>query len=152
MSSRLFQKVREENGLCYSIYTFTAGHLDVGVAGVYVALGKSTENQAISLSRQVVEDFARNGPDNGELERTREQIKANMLMSLESTSSRMQHLGQNELMLNRVPTPDDIIRELDAVTAGGVTELAREIFDMKNASFSVVGQVDEESVYRELLG
>ena len=152
MSSRLFQRVREENGLCYSIYTFTTGHSDVGVMGLYMALGKSTEAQAISLCRQVIEGFAQNGPTAEELGRVREQIKANMLMSLESTSARMNHLGQNELMLGSVPAPDDIIRELDAVTAEGVTELAREIFDMKNASCSVVGQAADEEVYRGLLG
>ncbi len=149
MSSRLFQTVREENGLCYSI--FTAGHLDTGVCGVYSALGKSTEQQAIRLVRDVIEKFAKNGPDPEELSRVREQIKANMLMSLESTSSRMHHLGQNELMTGKIPEPDDIVEELDAVTTERVTELAREIFDMDNASLSVVGQVEDESVYRKIL-
>lgn len=152
MSSRLFQKVREENGLCYSIYTFTAGHLDAGVMGVYIATGKSTEEQAVTLCRQVIEDFAKNGPTAEELGRVREQMKANMLMSLESTSARMNHLGQNELMLKRIYEPDDIIRELDAVTAEGVTELARELFDLSRVSCSVVGQIENEGLYQKLLG
>ncbi|MCL2081973.1 MAG: insulinase family protein [Oscillospiraceae bacterium] len=151
MSSRLFRSVREEHGLCYSIYTFTAGHLDTGVFGVYSALGKNTERQALSLVREVLECFAKHGPGPDELDRVREQIKANLLMSLESSSSRMHHLGQHELMTGKIPEPDDIVKELDLVTADRVTELAQEVLDMKNVSLSVVGNPDNKENYQELL-
>lgn len=142
MSSRLFQTVREQNGLCYSIYSFSAAHADNGVLGVYTALNKETEKQAIDLSCEVIRRFADEGPQEHELDRVREQVKANVLMSLESTSSRMHHIGQNELLLGHVPTPEEIIERYDAVTCEGVRELAQSIFDFKKVSFSAVGQVE----------
>lgn len=150
MSSRLFQAVREQNGLCYSIYSFSAAHKDTGVLGVYTALGKETEEQAIRLSLEVITEFAEHGPKEHELDRAREQIKANVMMSLESTSSRMNHLGQNELLLGYVPTPDEIIEKYDAVTAEGVRELAGEVFDFSKASFSAVGNI-EDTDYSKLI-
>ncbi len=142
MSSRLFQTVREQNGLCYSVYSYTAGHADAGLFGIYTALNKETESQAIRLICDVVRRFAEEGPTDKELFRVREQIKANVLMSLESTSSRMHHLGQNELLMNHVPTPDEITERYDAVTCEGVRELAGDIFDFESLSFSAVGNVE----------
>lgn len=152
MSSRLFQTVREQNGLCYSIYSFTANHNDTGVFGVYSALGKNTEMQALRLARQEITRFAESGPEPAELDRAREQIKANVLMSLESTSARMMHLGQNQLLLGKIPQPDDIIARLDDVSRDKVTELARRVFDFSRVSFSAVGQVAPEESYREVIG
>ena len=152
MSSRLFQMVREQKGLCYSIYSFTANHADTGVLGIYTALGKETEKQALRLTREVIDDFVVKGPKAHELERVREQIKANILMGMESTSSRMTHIGQGELLTGRVPEPDEIIKKLDAVTVERVTGLAKRVFDFDRVSFSAVGQVDSEGAYRETVG
>lgn len=151
MSSRLFQKVREQNGLCYSIYSFTAAHADTGMLGVYTALGKETEEQALSLTLRVIRELTENGPAPAELDRVREQIKANVLMGLESTSSRMHHLGQSELLTGRVNSPDEIIERYDAVTREGVWDLARRVFDMEQMSFSAVGNV-ENTDYHALTG
>ena len=142
MSSRLFQTVREKNGLCYSIYSYTSAHADTGLFGIYTALNKDTEIQAIKLIREIVQDFADAGSTQHELDRAREQIKANVLMSLESTSARMNHLGQSELLMKYVPTPDEITERYDAVTCDEVRALAGEIFDFGRISFSAVGNVD----------
>lgn len=149
MSSRLFQTVRERNGLCYSIYSFTAAHADTGVLGVYTALGKETERQALELTLRVITELVESGPAPAELDRVREQIKANVLMGLESTSSRMHHLGQSELLTGRVSTPDEIIERYDAVTREGVWDLARRVFNMEQMSFSAVGNV-ENTDYRAM--
>ena len=151
MSSRLFQKVREENGLCYSVYSYGAKHRDTGVAGVYLALGRETEKQALELTREVVGAFVKEGPTDVELTRSREQLKANTLMGIESTVQRSSSLGDAVLFYGDTLEPDEIIARIDGVTRESVMELAARIYDFSKISLSVVGKPEDESVYRELL-
>ena len=116
MSSRLFQKVREESGLCYSVYSYTTAYLGTGVMGIYTALSKETELQALGLIRQEIDRLLDGGLTPDELARNVEQLKANVIMGLESTSSRMMSAARNELTYGRAFTPEDIIRGFDAVT------------------------------------
>ncbi|MCL1807298.1 MAG: insulinase family protein [Oscillospiraceae bacterium] len=151
MSSRLFQAVREQHGLCYSVYSYQAAHRDTGVAGVYLGLGRETEKQALELTRKVIEEFTKDGPTEDELSRAREQNKANQLMSLESTVSRSSALGHAALFYGSAMEPDEIAARFDAVTRDDVMEIASNIFDFQNVSLAVVGKPEEESVYRGLL-
>ncbi|MCL2030818.1 MAG: insulinase family protein, partial [Oscillospiraceae bacterium] len=111
---------------------------------------KETEGQALELTLKVIRELAAGGPAEAELDRVREQIKANVMMGLESTSARMHHLGQMELLTGRASTPDEIIENYDAVTAEQVWELARRVFDMGQVSLSAVGDV-EGTDYRAAL-
>ncbi len=151
MSSRLWQQVREQRGLCYSIYSYGSGHADTGLYAVYTALGRETEEAAIRTIVDAVKDFRDGGVTQAELDRAREQSKANVLMGLESTQARMAHLGRSELMMGEVLTPDQIIAAYDAVTAEDVRGLAEEIFDFSRASLSAVGRVRTADEYRALL-
>ena len=151
MSSRLWQQVREQRGLCYSIYSYGAGHADTGLYAVYTALGRETEEEAIRTIVEAVKAFQDGGVTREELDRAREQSKANVLMGLESTQARMAHLGRSVLMTGEVLTPDQIIAAYDAVTAEDVRALAEEIFDFSRVSLSAVGRVRTADEYRELL-
>ena len=151
MSSRLWQQVREQRGLCYSIYSYGSGHADTGLYAVYTALGRETEEAAIRTIVDAVKDFRDGGVTQEELDRAREQSKANVLMGLVSTQARMAHLGRSELMMGEVLTPDQIIAAYDAVTAEDVRGLAEEIFDFSRASLSAVGRVRTADEYRALL-
>lgn len=151
MSSRLFQQVREQQGLCYSIYSYGASHAETGVFAIYTALGRETERRALTTICQVVRDFAAHGPDQAELDRAREQSKANVLMGLESTQARMSHLGRSTLQTGKVLSADEIIAAYDAVTCEKVRALAEGIFDLKHASLSAVGRVFPAEEYRALL-
>ena len=151
MSSRLWQQVREKRGLCYSIYSYGAGHADTGLYAVYTALGRETEAEAIRTIVDTVKAFRDGGVTREELDRAREQSKANVLMGLESTQARMAHLGRSELTMGEVLTPDQIIAAYDAVTADDVRALAEEMFDFSRASLSAVGRVRTADEYRELL-
>ena len=151
MSSRLFQRVREESGLCYSIYSFSSSYLDSGYFGVYTALGRQTEMQALSLIRQELARFVEQGPDQQEVARTVEQLKSSALMSLESMNSRMTANARNEYLYGRPLTAEDIIRGYDAVTREGVHQLAQRLLDFGQMSFSAVGQVSKESEYKDCL-
>lgn len=151
MSSRLWQEVREKQGLCYSVYSYGAGHEETGIFAIYTALGKETEAQALGTITAVVRNFAAKGVTQAELDRAREQSKANVLMGLESTQARMSHLGRGELLSGEVLEPDQIIAAYDAVTREDVQRLSEEIFRFENLSLSAVGRVATEDEYRELL-
>lgn len=151
LSSRLWQEVREKRGLCYSIYTYGAGHAETGIFAVYTALGQETEALALETIRNVIRDFADHGPTPEELDRARELSKANVLMGLESTQSRMSNLGRGALFQGEPWKTDQVIEAYDAVTAEQVRVLAGEIFDFSRASLSAVGRVGDEAFYRGLV-
>ena len=150
MSSRLFQSIREKQGLCYSIYSFASTYEDTGVLGIYTALNNSTEQKALELIRSECEEIIRNGITQRELNRSREQIKANILMSAENTNSRMSHLARSQLLLGHVPDYEQICQKLDAVTAEDIKNLAGRIIKFENASISAVGREVDRSLYERL--
>lgn len=151
MSSRLFQRVREESGLCYAIYSYAANHLDTGYFGIYTALGKKTEMQAIKLIHDEVEKFLESGPTDEEVARSKEQLKSSTLMGLENMNSRMVANARNLYIHGRVLNEDDIIKGYDSVSREGVHALAKRLLDFGKVSFSAVGQVASEEEYRKNL-
>ena len=151
VSSRLFQRVREQQGLCYSVYSYGAGHADTGVFCVYTALNRETEEQALRTICQVIREFLAEGPTAEELSRAREQSKANVVMGLESTQARMSHAGRSLLFTGRIMSPEEIIAAYDAVTREDVMALAEDIFRWDRASLSAVGQVRTAEEYRAML-
>ena len=151
MSSRLFQEVRETRGLCYSIYSFAAGHADAGLFGIYTALSREAEKTALPLIMQVIRSFLQNGPSQDELTRAREQVKANVLMGLESLSVRMNHFGRNELLLNEVKEQSEVVACYDAVTCEDIRTLAQSTLRPETLCFSAVGRTSRASDYRNLL-
>lgn len=151
MSSRLWQEVREKRGLCYSVYSYGAGHAETGLFAVYTALGKDMEREALNTIATVVKDFADRGVTQAELDRAREQSKANVLMGLESTQARMSNLGRSELLTGFVLEPDGIIAAYDTVTVEDVRRLAGAMFDFSRASLSAVGRVGTAEEYRAYL-
>ena len=153
MSSRLFQQVREKQGLCYTVSSFGSCYRDTGIFSIYTATNKDTELTALATIRQVIEEFTEHGVSQEELDRAREQTKANVLMGLESTYSRMSYLARCELDDGGVVlTPDEMISAYDAVTREEIRALAQETFDLSRASLSAVGRISEEETYRKVLG
>lgn len=152
MSSRLFQTVRERNGMCYSIYSFPSSHVDTGMFSIYVGLGQEDEAKAAKLICNVLRDFCAEGPTREELSRCREQLKSNLLMGLESTNARMHHLGRYELFTDHVVSSDELVAAYDAVTADQVRALANEVFRFDQASICAVGNTGDKAYYRSLIG
>jgi len=150
MSSRLFRAVREDAGLCYEISSFTTAHRDIGLTGVYMALGRESEDKALSMVRDIIADFTEHGPTPDEVERAREQIKSSMVMSLESTQARMNHMGQSQLLLGYTLSQDEVIDRYDAITREGVHTLAQRLLKPAMLSFSAVGRVDKPEEYNQL--
>ena len=151
-SSRLFQELREKRGLCYTVYSYVSDHADAGFLGVYAALNREQEGQALDAMRALVCDLADHGPTQEELDRVREQAKANLLMGSESIQSRMSQLGASALLYGKVRETDELLAQYDAVTRQQLRELAQEIFQMDRASLSAVGRVKAAADYSAWLG
>ena len=151
-SSRLFQQVREQRGLCYSVYSYVADHEDVGLQGIYTAVNLEQEGETLAIIRSILEDLAEHGPTQEELDRVREQATAGLLLGSESIQSRMSHLGNAALLYRKVKTVDEIIEEYNAVTREQLRKLAGEMFDWNNASMSAVGKVKTIADYSKWLG
>lgn len=151
MSSRLFQSVREKNGLCYSIYSYSASHAETGMFSVYTALNQPLEEKAISLILEELARFRAEGPARDELGRCREQLKTTLLMSLESTSARMNHLGRSELAFGRGIPPEEIVERYNAITEEDVRRVAGRVLRFDEISLCAVGQCREAEDYHNLL-
>ena len=143
MSSRLFRKIREENGLCYSVYSFNASYLDTGVSGIYLATNPSTYRKAMDMALAETQRLLVEGPRQEEYERTREQIKANVLMGLESTLSRMNSMARGQLLQGRVLSADEVVAAYDAVDLAACIEAGRMGFDVQQVSRSLVGNIQK---------
>ena len=151
-SSRLFQQLREERGLCYSVYSYVADHADTGLLGIYAAVSRDQEWAALEGARRVALELADHGPSQEEVDRVREQAKANLLMGSESVQARMSHLGSSALLYGRVRETGELLDLYDTVTREQLRDLAGALFRMETASLSAVGRVGSSADYAAWLG
>ncbi len=151
VSSRLFQNIREKNGLCYSIYSFQSSFLDSGLLAIAAAVNKETEIRTLSLIGEQLRKLVQDGVSETELGRAREQAKSSLVMGLESTSSRMLKLGNALTAIGKCMTTDEIIARYDAVTPEIILDLARNRIDFSNVSLSALGKVSTTDEYMEAL-
>jgi predicted Zn-dependent peptidase len=141
ISSRLFQKIREEHGLAYSVYSYNASYTDVGVFGIYAALNPAETEKLIEM---IIHEVRNLTLTEEQLTRTKEQLKSNYVMGQESSLNVMTSIGKSQLLLGRVHTPNDIIAKINNVTLPKIDELKKQVFDFSRMSLSAVGRVDEE--------
>jgi predicted Zn-dependent peptidase len=128
MSSRLFQKVREEMALCYSIYTYQAFYSLCGVSGVYVGTRPATADKAAAAVRDELSRVVDEGLPEAELEQTKRQVKGQVMLSLESTGSRLHRLAGFALHHEPLLGLDGLLAKIDAVTWEDVARVGREYF------------------------
>jgi predicted Zn-dependent peptidase len=140
MSSRLFQKIREERGLAYSVYSGINSFVDAGFLMVYAATAPSQAAETVRLVLAELDALARHGPTADEVAIAREHLKGSLMLSLESTSSRMSNLAQQEIYYGRQFRLEEILKGIDRVTPGRVHAICREIFSGTRASLAVVGR------------
>jgi predicted Zn-dependent peptidase len=129
MSSRLFQRVREELGLAYSVFTYQSFHADAGMHGVYVATAPSTGAQAYDAIRTELAEVAANGLPAAEIAMGQQQLKGQITLSLESVSARMYRAAAVELYGEPYRSLDELLALVDAITPAQVSDVAREFFD-----------------------
>lgn len=141
MSSRLFQEIRETRGLAYSIYSYHTAYLDSGLFTIYAGTALKQTEEVLKLSLDIIDDIATKGLTEAELRKGKEQLKGSLILSLESTSSRMNRLGKNELLLGKHYSLDDMIAKIEAVQLEHVRALTKDLFSHPFA-LSMVGQSD----------
>jgi len=129
MSSRLFQSLRENNGLCYSIYSYTGAFEGAGMLGIYAGLSADMLSPAQKMIDEEIENLCSNAISDYELEKARSQLKCAIIMSRESASSRMSENGRTQLLLGKVRTDDEIIKKVSAITPKDIMRDANDVFN-----------------------
>lgn len=152
MSSRLFQEIREKRGLAYSVYSYHTSYLDNGLFTLYTGTAPKQTEEVLKVSMEVVGEVLTKGLTDAELRKGKEQLKGSLILSLESTSSRMNRLGKNELLLGRHYTLDEIINRIEAVTQDQIRALTKDVFAQPFA-LAMVGQPNDSirSFRRDIL-
>lgn len=128
MSSRLFQDVREQRGLAYSVFSYHSSYQDSGMVAIYAGTGKNQVNQLFETIQDTLKTLKAEGISDKELKNCKEQLKGNLMLGLESTNSRMSRNGKNELMLGQHRSLDEIIQLIDKVTTRNVNDIANFVF------------------------
>lgn len=134
MSSRLFQNIRENFGYAYAIFSFNEALEDTGVWGVYIGTDREKIDDVLELTYKEYDRLRTERITEAELNRIKTQLKGNLMLGLESTSSRMQRLAKMEIYLKDFVTLDSIIEEIDKVTVEQVKDIAEELFNPKDAT------------------
>jgi predicted Zn-dependent peptidase len=151
MSSRLFQNIRERQGLAYSVFSDVNPYSDAGVLSVYAGTAPKTAEQLI---RSVLEEF-RSLSDRPltaeELRRGKDQLKGSLVLSLESSGARMSQLARHELYFGRFFSVEELLASIEAVTAEEIQQIAKETFAPERIAAAVVGPPNGFRLSRELL-
>jgi len=142
MSSRLFQEIREKRGLAYSVYSYHTSFADTGLFTIYAGTAPKQTKQVLDLTIEQLGELAVSGLTDAELHRGKEQLKGSLILSLESTSSRMNRIGKNELMLGRHYTLDGMLERIDAVTMSDIRDITRRMLEVPFA-VAMVGTSDK---------
>jgi predicted Zn-dependent peptidase len=138
-SSRLFQEVRERRGLAYSVYSFSSQYAHTGEVGLYVGTRPDNLSEALATIAAELERVLEDPASPQELDRSRENLKGRVALSLESTTARMNRLGSALLGEMPIYSVDEIVDRIDAVTVEDLRELARELFAPDTLSAAAVG-------------
>lgn len=128
MSSRLFQRVREKHGLAYSVFSFLETYQDTGIFGVYAGTDPDKAEKAINLINRETRDLTRKKVSSRELQRTKDQLKGNLLLGLEAPGSIMHRLAKMEIYAGGWTPIDDVVDKIDAVTPDDILALSQELF------------------------
>jgi predicted Zn-dependent peptidase len=128
-SSRLFQTIREKNGIAYQLNSFLNSFYDVSSFGIYLSTNTNQSDKAQSLVLHEFKKIREKLVSDKELKKAKEYIKGNIILSLESTTSRMFRMANSELYYNRFVTIDEITKMIDSVTAKEIIEMANEILE-----------------------
>ncbi|MGI6713099.1 MAG: M16 family metallopeptidase [Bacillota bacterium] len=152
VSSRLFQEVREDHGLTYSIYSYHTGYIDSGIMGVYAGTSMQNVKTVVEIILKQIRDIKKKGLTKEELQRTKQQVKGNLLLSMENISSRMHRIGRSELNLGRIVSPEEVLDLIMQVDNNSIKDVAEQVFKGENLCLAIVGQknpdLDLESLIR----
>jgi predicted Zn-dependent peptidase len=150
MSSRLFQEVRERQGLVYSIHSGVQAFVDTGTLYVYAATDPVNFSKMLKSILKELRELKKNGITEDELRRAKDHLKGSLMLSLESTSSRMNRLAKHELHLGSFLTMDEMLASIDRVKHEEVQALVTELLDEDHLALTTLGPLDRRNLPAEL--
>lgn len=150
-SSILFQKIREELGICYSIYSYISSFNNTGVLSIYSGLNPSYSSEAVLMIKEEITKFVKSGISNEKLIKAKEQLKGNYILGLESTSSRMFSNGKSVMFLNKVNTPNDIINKINSVNLDKINDVMKYTFGKGILNSAFVGDTVNLDTLKNIL-
>ncbi len=142
MSSRLFQRIREERGLAYSVYSYPIAYRGAGSICFYAGCTERQAQEVLTLMLSEIDSVKKNGVSEEEFLRARQQLKGSYLLGMESTMAHMSALGKTELLLEKQYDLDTTLNRIESVTIGSVRTIANELFSPKACAFCAVGRID----------
>ena len=142
MSSRLFQTIREERGMVYSIYSEVNPYRDTGILWVYAGTSVGNAIEVVDLILAELRKLKQERIPDEELTRAKDQVKGNILMGLESSSSRMANLARQEIYFHRFFSEEEVIARIDEVNADQVQAMAQRLFDPARIAITLLGRLD----------
>ena len=151
MSSRLFQNIREKQGLAYAVFSELTPYSDAGMLSVYAGTGKETIGRVLDLTVAEFRAMKESPVSEEELLRAKNHLKGSLMLSLESTSSRMSNLARQELYFHRFSSLDEILASIEAVTREEVQTLAQEFFKPEQIAATVLGPINGFTLTRDRL-
>ncbi|MFA5523370.1 MAG: pitrilysin family protein [Tissierellales bacterium] len=144
MSSRLFQDIREDKGLVYSIYSYPSSYKDTGIFTIYAGLNPDNFIDVIDIIMENIDLMKRDYLTEDELFRSKEQLKGNYILGLESTASRMTSIGKSELLFNKIISPEEIALKIDKIELEDIVNVVNKVFDTKKFNIAYVGNFGKE--------
>ncbi len=144
MSSRLFQEVREKRGLAYSVYSYRVAFDGTGALGVYAGTNPDRAQETLAVIRGELDRLVADGLPESELAAAKGHLKGSTALALETSSSRMHRLGRSELTTNEVPSVDELVAEIDAITVDDAARVIQRVFAEEPRVLAVVGPFDAE--------
>jgi predicted Zn-dependent peptidase len=151
MSSRLFQTIREERGMAYSVFSDLSPYRDTGTLCVYAGTSAAKALECIELVMTEFRKLKEEPLSDEELTRAKDQLKGNILMGLESSNSRMANLARQEIYFGQFFTADEIIAKVEAVQAEQVQGMAQRLFDPNKIAVTLLGRLDGIKLNRQRL-
>jgi predicted Zn-dependent peptidase len=149
MSSRLFQNIRERQGLAYAVFSELSPYRDTGCLSIYAGTSLESAPKVVESIVKEFRDLKENPVSDDELRRAKDHLKGSLMLSLESTASRMTNLARQEMYFNRFFTLDELVESIEAVTAADVQRIAHTFFDPKLIALTVLGNLENLRIGRE---
>lgn len=149
-SSRLFQKIREERGLAYTIYSYPSSFQNTGIFSIYAGLNPQYVGQVAGLIIEEIAEMRDKGISEEQLFKSKEQLKGNYMLGLESTSSRMFGIGKSELLLNRIYEPKEVLEKIDMINMDDARRIIKRVFGSGITSAAVVGKINKRTNIEKL--
>jgi predicted Zn-dependent peptidase len=144
-SSRLFQNIRENRGLAYSIFSYHSAYFDTGLWSVYAGTDKSHVSEVVNITIDEIRSLSSTVTVD-DLERAKSQLKGNLILALESTSNKMTNIAKQEIYYGKYFSPDEIISMVESVTLENIKDLAAKLAGSEDFALTVYGPVREEDL------